>query len=145
MVQQHTVQYCTVTVVSASAASQKRFRSSKSSFIRKLMLFRTKNTWFCTTFIFYHRAIVKLDRWRFAIIIKNTNGTGGKFCRYRRWYRWCTLTCKYLRELTKKIEMILMIFSPPHPLPCCKHPLILDPSPSLSFLFVMYDKIVKLI
>ncbi len=39
--------------------------------------------------------------------------TSGKFaagvgCR---WYRWCTLTCEYLREFSKKFEMVLMGYS----------------------------------
>ncbi len=28
-----------------------------------------------------------------------------------RWNRWCTLTCEYLREFSKKFEMTLMLFS----------------------------------
>ncbi len=31
-------------------------------------------------------------------------------CRCR-WHRWCTLTCEYLREFSKKFEMILMLLS----------------------------------
>ncbi len=27
------------------------------------------------------------------------------------WYRWCTLTCEYLREFSKKFEMTLLLFS----------------------------------
>ncbi len=27
------------------------------------------------------------------------------------WYRWCTLTCKYLSEFSKKLEMTLVLFS----------------------------------
>ncbi len=30
-------------------------------------------------------------------------------CHRRRWHRWCTLTCEYLREFSKKFEMILML------------------------------------
>ncbi len=59
---------------------------------------------------------------KFAIGVNNTRGTGGKICRrchwYRwqicrrcRWHRWCTLTCEYLREFSKKFEMILMLLS----------------------------------
>ncbi len=29
-------------------------------------------------------------------------------CHRCHWYRWCTLTCKYLREFLKKFEMTLM-------------------------------------
>ncbi len=72
-------------------------------------------------------------QWQFTTSVNNTMGTGGKICRrcrwyrwqicrrcrwYRqqichrcRWHRWCTLTCKYLREFSKKIKMILMLFS----------------------------------
>jgi len=34
-----------------------------------------------------------------------------QICHQCRWHRWCTLTCEYLREFSKKIEMILMLFS----------------------------------
>ncbi len=34
-----------------------------------------------------------------------------QICRRCRWYRWCTLTCKYLREFWKNFEMALMLFS----------------------------------
>ncbi len=45
--------------------------------------------------------------------------TGGKChrCHWHRlfhrcrWHQWCTLTCEYLREFSKKFEMILMLFS----------------------------------
>ncbi len=30
---------------------------------------------------------------------------------HRCWYLWCTLTCKYLRKFSEKIEMDLMLFS----------------------------------
>jgi hypothetical protein len=32
-------------------------------------------------------------------------------CHWCRWYRWCTLTCEYLREFSKKFEMVLMGYS----------------------------------
>ncbi len=32
-------------------------------------------------------------------------------CRRCRWYRWCTFTCAYLREYSKKCKMTLMLFS----------------------------------
>ncbi len=32
-------------------------------------------------------------------------------CHRCRWHRWCTLTCEYLREFSKKFEMILMLIS----------------------------------
>ena len=32
-------------------------------------------------------------------------------CHRCRWYRWCTLTCDYLREFSKKFETILMQYS----------------------------------
>ncbi len=64
---------------------------------------------------------------KLATGVNNTRGTGGKICHrcrwYRchwhrwqichrcRWHRWCTLTCKYLREFSKKFEMILMLLS----------------------------------
>ncbi len=32
-------------------------------------------------------------------------------CHRCRWYRWCTLTCEYLRELKKKFETVLMGYS----------------------------------
>jgi hypothetical protein len=34
-----------------------------------------------------------------------------QICHRCRWHRWCTLTCEYLREFSKKIKMILMLFS----------------------------------
>ncbi len=34
-----------------------------------------------------------------------------KICRRCHWYRWCTLTCEYLRGFMKKFEMALMLFS----------------------------------
>ncbi len=53
--------------------------------------------------------------------INNTSETGGKICRrcrwYQwqicrrcRWYRWFTLTCEYLRDFSKKIETVLMVY-----------------------------------
>jgi hypothetical protein len=48
---------------------------------------------------------------KFATGINNTSGTGGKICHRCRWYRWCTLTCEYLREFAKNFEMALMLFS----------------------------------
>ncbi len=63
---------------------------------------------------------------KFATGINNTSETGGKICRrchwYRwqicrrcRWYRWlcwwCTLTCRYLCELSTKFETVLMEYS----------------------------------
>ncbi len=72
---------------------------------------------------------------KFAISIKNTSETGGKicrrchwnrwqiyhrchwcrrqFCRRCRWYRWSTLSCEYLREFSKKLEMALIVYSGP--------------------------------
>jgi hypothetical protein len=50
-------------------------------------------------------------RGNFATDINNTSGTGGKIRRRCRWYRWCTLTCEYLREFSKKIVMTLVLFS----------------------------------
>ncbi len=34
-------------------------------------------------------------------------------CHQRRWHWWCTLTCEYLREFSKKFKMILMLLSGP--------------------------------
>ncbi len=34
-----------------------------------------------------------------------------QICNQYRWHRWCTLTCEYLREFSKKFEMALMLFS----------------------------------
>jgi hypothetical protein len=62
------------------------------------------------------------NRWQFATGVNNTSGTGTKICRQCRWYRWkicrrcrwhrwCALTCEYLRELSKKFVMTLMLFS----------------------------------
>ncbi len=48
---------------------------------------------------------------KFATSINNTSKTGGKICRRCRWYRWCTLTSEYLREFSKKCEMVLMGYS----------------------------------
>ncbi len=43
--------------------------------------------------------------------INNTSETGGKICRRCRWYRWCTLTCEYLRKFSKKFKTVLMGYS----------------------------------
>ncbi len=32
-------------------------------------------------------------------------------CHRCQWHRWCTLTCEYLREFSKKFEMVLMGYS----------------------------------
>ncbi len=32
-------------------------------------------------------------------------------CHRCRWYRWCTLTCEYLREFSKKFETVLLEYS----------------------------------
>ncbi len=45
---------------------------------------------------------------KFATGINSSSETGGKICRRCRWYRWCTLTCEYLREFSKKFETVLM-------------------------------------
>ncbi len=50
-------------------------------------------------------------RWQFATGTNNTSETGGKICRRCCWHRWCTLTCEYLRELSKKFETVLMGYS----------------------------------
>ncbi len=34
-----------------------------------------------------------------------------QICRRCHWHRWCTLTCEYLREFSRKFEMTLMLFS----------------------------------
>ncbi len=34
-----------------------------------------------------------------------------QICHRCRWHRWCTLTCEYLREFSKKFEMILRLIS----------------------------------
>ncbi len=34
-----------------------------------------------------------------------------QICHRWRWYRWCTLNCEYLREFSKKFEMVLMEYS----------------------------------
>ncbi len=34
-----------------------------------------------------------------------------QICHRCRWHWWCTLTCEYLREFSKKFEMILMLLS----------------------------------
>jgi len=39
----------------------------------------------------------------FATGINNTTGSSGKICHRCRWYRWCTLTCQYLRECSKNM------------------------------------------
>ncbi len=41
----------------------------------------------------------------------NSSETGGKMCRRCRWYRWCTLTCEYLREFSKRFETVLQEYS----------------------------------
>jgi hypothetical protein len=48
--------------------------------------------------------------------INNASETGDKICRrccwhQCCWYGWCTLTCKYLQEFSKKIETVLMGYS----------------------------------
>ena len=43
---------------------------------------------------------------KFATGINNTSETGSKICR-----RWCTLTCEYLSEFSKKFETVLFGFS----------------------------------
>ncbi len=49
---------------------------------------------------------------QFATGVVDTSGkNGGKICRRCRWYRWCTFTCEYLREFSKKFEMVLMGYS----------------------------------
>ncbi len=56
---------------------------------------------------------------KFAAGVVDTGGnfaagvidTGGKFATRCRWYRWCTLTCDYLREFSKKFETVLMQYS----------------------------------
>ncbi len=59
---------------------------------------------------------------KFATGINNTSKNGGKICRWCRWHRWkichrcrwywwCTLTYEYLREFSKKFEMVLMGYS----------------------------------
>ena len=50
-------------------------------------------------------------RLQIATGINNTSETGGKIFRRCRWYRWCTLTCEYLREFSKKFETVLMWYS----------------------------------
>ncbi len=58
-------------------------------------------------------------RWQIATGNNNTCETGGKICRrcrwhqwqicHRcRWYPWCTLTCEYLRQISKKFKTVLM-------------------------------------
>ncbi len=34
-----------------------------------------------------------------------------RFCHRCRWHQWCTLTCEYLREFSKKFEITLLLFS----------------------------------
>ncbi len=48
---------------------------------------------------------------KFATGVNHTRGTGGKICHRCCWHLWCTLTCEYLREFSKKFEMILMLLS----------------------------------
>ncbi len=48
---------------------------------------------------------------KFATSINNTSENGGKIRRWCRWYRWCTMTCEYLREFSKKFETVLMGYS----------------------------------
>ncbi len=47
-------------------------------------------------------------RWQIATGINNT---GGKFFHRCRWHRWQTLSCEYLREISKKFDTILMVKS----------------------------------
>ncbi len=56
----------------------------------------------------------RCHRWQFATGVNNTSEICRRcrwyrqqFCRRCRWYRWCTLTCDYLRELSKKIKRSL--------------------------------------
>ncbi len=37
--------------------------------------------------------------------------TPAAICHRCRWHRWCTLTCEYLRKISKKFEIILMLLS----------------------------------
>ncbi len=53
----------------------------------------------------------KSSNCKFATSINNTSEKGGKHCHRCRWYRWCTLTSKYLREFSKKIETVLTGYS----------------------------------
>ncbi len=48
---------------------------------------------------------------KFATSINNTRENGVKLCHRCCWYRWCTLTCEYLREFSKKFETVLMDYS----------------------------------
>ncbi len=57
---------------------------------------------------------------KFATGINSASETGGKICPWCRirgkfatgvWYRWCTFTCEYLREFSKKFETVLMEYS----------------------------------
>jgi hypothetical protein len=41
---------------------------------------------------------------KFATGVNNTRGTGGKIC-----HRWCTLTCEYFREFSKKFEILMLL------------------------------------
>ncbi len=41
---------------------------------------------------------------KFVTGINNISGTCGKICHGCCWHWWCTLTCKYLREFSKKIR-----------------------------------------
>jgi hypothetical protein len=45
---------------------------------------------------------------KFATSINNTIGTGSKMCCRSLRYRWCTLTGKYLCEISKQFKMTPM-------------------------------------
>ncbi len=50
-------------------------------------------------------------RWHRWQICRRCRWYRQQICRRCRWYRWCTLTCDYLREVSKKFEMVLMQYS----------------------------------
>ncbi len=60
--------------------------------------FKVSAAWYCSYYLPpVSTTQCRWDRWQIC----------HRFC----WHRWCTLTCEYLREFSKKFEMILMSFS----------------------------------
>jgi hypothetical protein len=47
-------------------------------------------------------------RWYQPQFSRRCHWNRGQICHRCHWYRWCTLTCEYLREFSKKFETVLM-------------------------------------
>ncbi len=76
--------------------------------------FQVSAAWYCSNYLPPVSTTQGKLVAKFASGVVDTKFAAGvlaAICHWCYWHRWCTLTCEYLRQFSKKFEMILMLLS----------------------------------